>query len=142
MDMSEEDRETRTRLISQLWALYRDDVVAARELENGSVQAFTDDFLANVEAAGGDIATAALNSGLVDALLTRTQVRDLLIDYVGEDPDNPDTFSAAGMYEYLAHRREGECGGYRRGGRYPFWQPAPRNDRRRLDCGVVARGAQ
>ncbi len=105
MDMSEEDRETRTRLISQLWALYRDDVVAARELENGSVQAFTDNFLANVEAAGGDLATAALDSNLVDALLTRTEVRDLLIDYVGEDPDHPDTFSAAGMYEYLAQMR-------------------------------------
>jgi protease-4 len=105
MDMSDEDRETRTRLIDQLWALYRADVVAARGLDDGSIEAFTTDFLLHVKAANGDIAVAARDHGLIDELLTRTEVRDVLIGHVGADPDKPDTFSAVGMYEYLAHMR-------------------------------------
>jgi len=105
MNMSDEDRESTGRLIDQLWSLYRLDVETARGLEEGAVESFTNDFLANVEAAGGDIATVAVERGLVDELLTRTQIRDLLIDHVGQDPDKPDTFNAANMYDYLAQMR-------------------------------------
>jgi protease-4 len=105
MDMSDEDRETTTRLIDQLWSLYQLDVETARGLEDGAIGTFTNDYLENVRAAGGDMATAARDHGLVDDLLTRTEVRSLLIDLVGEDPDNPDTFSSAGMYDYLSQMR-------------------------------------
>jgi protease-4 len=105
MDMSDEDRETRSRLLEQLWALYRDGIVAARELEEGAVQAYADNLLDNIRAANGDFATAALDKGLVDGLLTHTEVRDRLIDIVGEDEERPDTYNAAGMQEYLAQMR-------------------------------------
>jgi protease-4 len=105
MDMSEEDRESTSRLIDQLWSLYSLDVETARGLDEGALEAFTADFLANVEGAGGDIATVALESGLVDELLTRTQVRELMMDRVGENPDKEDTFNAANMYDYLAQMR-------------------------------------
>ena len=55
--------------------------------------------------ASSDFATAALDNGLVDGLLTHAQVRDLLIDIVGADEERPDTYSAAGMHEYLAQMR-------------------------------------
>ena len=42
---------------------------------------------------------------VTDDLLTRREVRDVLIDYVGEDPDKPDTYQSAGMYEYLDQMR-------------------------------------
>ena len=105
MDMSDEDRETTARLIDQLWTLYQLDIETARGLEDGAIAAFADNFLEYVRAAGGDIATAAKEHGLVDDLLTRTEVRSLLIELVGEDPEHPDTFSAAGMYDYLAQMR-------------------------------------
>lgn len=105
MGMSDEDRETRSRLLDQLWALYREDVVASRGLDDGDVQAYAENLLENIRAASGDFATAALDAGLVDGLLTHTQVRDLLIDIVGSPEDRPDTFNAAGMYEYLAQMR-------------------------------------
>jgi len=105
MNMSDEDKVTRLRLIDQLWQLYRGDIAAARGLEDEAVQAYADNLLENTKASNGDLGTAATEHGLIDDLLTRTQVRELLIDHVGEDPDNPDTFNAAGMQEYLAQMR-------------------------------------
>jgi len=105
MDMSDEDRETRSRLIDQLWSLYQVDVEAARDLEDGAIESFTSDYLDNVRATGGDIATVARDHGLIDELLTRTEMRDKLIDHVGEDAENPDTFNSAGMHDYLAQMR-------------------------------------
>jgi len=105
MDMSDEDRETRSRLIDQLWSLYQVDVETARDLEDGAISSFTDDFLENVGATGGDIAVVARDHGLVDELLTRIEMRDMLIDHVGKDKENPDTFSSAAMHDYLAQMR-------------------------------------
>jgi protease-4 len=105
MDMSDEDRETTLRLVEQLWSLYQVDVETARELETGTIKDFTDNFSEIVEEAGGDLATAAAQYGLVDDLLKRTEVRELLIEYVGPDPDNADTYKAASMYDYLAQMR-------------------------------------
>lgn len=105
MDMSDEDRESNMRLIDQLWSLYQVDVETARELDSGAVDDFAQNYLENVQATSGDIALAARDHGLVDELLTRTEVRDLLIDYVGENPDKPDSFNSAGMHEYLEQMR-------------------------------------
>ena len=105
MDMSDEARASNSRLINQLWSMYSLDVETARGLADGAIEAFTDELLDDVEAAGGDMGTVAVESGLVDELLTRTQIRDLLIDHVGSDSDKPDTFNAANMYDYLAQMR-------------------------------------
>jgi len=105
MDMSDEDRETTRRLIDQLWALYQLDVETARGLEDGSIEEFTTNFLEKVEATNGDIPTAVKNHGLIDDVLTRSEVRNVLIEQVGADPDYPDSFSSADMYEYLAQMR-------------------------------------
>lgn len=105
MDMSDEDRETTLRLVEQLWSLYQVDVEAARELDTGTIEDFTNNFAEIVEEAGGDLATAASQYGLVDDLLKRTEIRELLIDYVGSDPDNADTYKAAYMHDYLAQMR-------------------------------------
>ncbi|HSG57958.1 MAG TPA: signal peptide peptidase SppA [Woeseiaceae bacterium] len=105
MDMSDEDRETRARLLEQLWALYREGVVAARGLDEGAVQAYADNLLENIRAADGDFASTALENGLVDGLLNHAELRGRLIELVGEDRDRPDTYSAAGMQEYLAQMR-------------------------------------
>jgi protease-4 len=105
MDMSDEDRESSLRLVNQLWDLYLADVEAARDLDEGTIREFANDFPAIIEGTGGDIATAALDYGLIDAVLRRTEVRDLLIDYVGADSNSPDTYKSAFMYEYLAQMR-------------------------------------
>lgn len=105
MDMSDEDRESSVNLLGQLWSLYQLDVETARDLDAGAIEDFTGNFLEYVQTAGGDIASAALEHGLVDDLLTRTEIRELLIELVGPDPDHPDTYLAAGMSDYLAQMR-------------------------------------
>ena len=104
-DMSDEDRETTLRLIDQLWALYQLEVETARGLDDGAIKSFADNFADNLQATGGDIAITALDHGLVDELLTRTEVRNRLIEMVGEDPEKPDTFKSAGLYQYLNQMR-------------------------------------
>ncbi len=105
MDMSDEAREAITHLTDQLWEMYRADVVNARGLEVGAIDVFTNDLIDHVNAAGGDIANAALNNGLVDDLWTRQQVRERLTELVGEDPRHEGEFSATEMGDYLAQHR-------------------------------------
>ena len=105
MDMSDEDKASTVHLIDQLWSAYVMELEAARELDEGVIDEYAGNFVENLQATGGDIAAAALDHGLVDQLLTRNEVRELLIEYVGADPDMPDTFSSAGMYEYLNQMR-------------------------------------
>lgn len=105
MDMSPEDRESSLRYIEQLWALYTQDVETARGLDDGALTAFTDGLVERVEAQGGDIALAAKAHGLVDDLLHRSDIREMFIDYVGPDPDYPETYKSVGMHDYLAQMR-------------------------------------
>jgi len=104
MDMSDADREATTNLLDQLWSAYLDDVATARGIAPEEVRAFADHFVDAVAAADGDLAAAAQQHKLVDELLTRTEIRDLLIDEVGADDDAADGYSAIEMGDYLAHR--------------------------------------
>jgi protease-4 len=65
-NMSDEDREATERLGNGLWQMYRDDVVQARGLDEGSIEHFADNLLDYVSRANGDIAIAARDFGLVD----------------------------------------------------------------------------
>ncbi len=105
MDMSDEAREDLTRLTGQLWGMYTAEVADARGVDAVHIDAFSNEFVTLVESSGGDLATAALEHGLVDELLTRRQVRELLIELVGEDEEFPDAHSAASMRAYLSQMR-------------------------------------
>lgn len=104
-NMSEEDRAASERLVNSMWQMYRDDVEAARGLEAGSIAHFADNLLDYVGRAGGDTAIAALDFGLVDELLTRTEVQQRMIEEVGEDEDRPGQFYTTDMYDYLRQMR-------------------------------------
>ena len=102
MDMSDEDREATGNLIDQLWATYRDDVAAARGLLPAEIDGYANNFVDNVADANGDLALAAENFKLVDGLLNRAELRDLMIEHVGADSDSEDAYNAIGMNEYLS----------------------------------------
>ncbi|HSG96476.1 MAG TPA: signal peptide peptidase SppA [Woeseiaceae bacterium] len=102
MDMSPEDRASRLRLVRHLWSEYERHVVEARGLTDGAVEDYAQNLVAHTEAAGGDLAIAARDRGLVDDLLGRTELRDLLIGYVGTSDDDDATYSGVWMYEYLS----------------------------------------
>jgi len=104
-NMSDEDRESTTRLVDQLWSMYRNDVVTARGLEEDAIQDFAVNMVQYVRETNGDIAIAAKNFGLVDDLLTRNEMRDLMMGYVGEDDDKIDMPNTVGMHDYLSQMR-------------------------------------
>jgi len=105
MDMSPEDRESRTRLIGQFWTMYQEDVEAARGLEEGTVDDYAQNLVARVNAANGDIAIAAREIGLVDELVSRAELRTVLTAYAGEDADDSSDYSAIRSNDYLGHMR-------------------------------------
>jgi protease-4 len=101
MDMSPEDRESRRRLVEQFWTMYESDVVAARGLPQGAIDDYSQNLVEYVRSANGDISQAALDRGLVDELLGRAELRELLQGYVGVDSDDDSMYSAVYMYDYL-----------------------------------------
>ena len=105
MDMSPEDKESRTRLIDQFWSTYQQQVVAARGLEDGTIDDYAQNMLERVSDAGGDVGTAAVETGLVDELLSRGELRERLKAYAGEDADDESSYSSVTMTEYLAQMR-------------------------------------
>jgi protease-4 len=101
MDMSPEDRESRKRLIEQFWTMYEDDVVTARGLPDGAINDYSQNLVEYVRSANGDISQAALDRGLVDNLLGRAELRELMQGYVGVDSDDDSTYSAVYMFDYI-----------------------------------------
>jgi protease-4 len=105
MDMSPEDRESRTRLIDQFWRMYRQDVVGARGLPEGAIDDYAQNMVEHVASANGDIAVAARDTGLVDDLLGRAALRERIKEYAGADSDDETMYSSVAMREYLGQMR-------------------------------------
>lgn len=107
-DMSPEDRESRMRLVGQFWTMYQQDVEASREMEAGTIDHFVQNLVTYVEAAGGDIAVASKEAGLVDDLLGHAELRAAIKTYAGEDKDDSTTYSSVHASEYLSEMRTKE----------------------------------
>ena len=105
MDMSPEDRESRKRLIDQFWTMYENEVVTARGLPEGAIHDYSNNMVEYVRRANGDISQAALDRGLVDELLGRAELRELLQGYVGVDSNDDSMYSSVAMREYLSQMR-------------------------------------
>ena len=99
--MSEADRESTEPVIEALWQAFRDGISTARGLEPGVLDRYTNDFLASLQAEGGDTAALALSAGLVDELWTRDQVEERLAGLVGRSGDES-VFEGMGFGDYLA----------------------------------------
>jgi len=104
-DMSDEDRNSMTALLAQFWSHYRDDVQSARQMDADALDELLQNYLERVRAAGGSTAQTALEAGLVDELLTHDEVRELMAEYAGSDPDNEDFYNAAELDDYVAQMR-------------------------------------
>ncbi|MDH5455617.1 MAG: signal peptide peptidase SppA [Gammaproteobacteria bacterium] len=105
MDMSPEDRESRLHLIGQFWRMYQDDVVSARGLAPGAIDDYAQNMVQHVANANGDIAQAAVDHGLIDDLLGRAELREVLQGYVGVDADDDSMYAAVSMSNYLGQAR-------------------------------------
>ncbi len=102
MTMSDEAREDVSRLSNQLWDFYRADIVNARGLDDGDIDRYANGLLDLLDAADGDLATAALSQGVVDGLRNHAEIRARLLEIAGADPDYPDAPRKTDMSTYLA----------------------------------------
>lgn len=82
-DMSPEDREVTLDLLNGLWGTMRDDIAASRDLSPEELDAWVNGFDKAVEATRGDMARAALDARLVDALSHRDEWQDVLRERFG-----------------------------------------------------------
>jgi len=104
-DMSDEAREANEFLYSALWDKFRADVTAARNINPLVTSGKVDDYMSAFESANGDMAKLALETNMVDALRTRTEVRNELINLAGYDKEE-DTFRHITYDNYLATEME------------------------------------
>ena len=103
-DMSDEDRESLSHVVDQLWAMFKDDVERARGLEPGSVQDLLNDMPSRVTAADGNMAQLALDLGLVDGLATRAEFQSRMVEIAGSNGKASD-YPIAPMDDYLRQAR-------------------------------------
>lgn len=100
-DASEAAREADLHWMGDLWRRYLGEIAAARELDAAALQASIDNSPAVIEAAGGDLARAALDVGLVDGLKSLDEVREMLIAR-GVPDDDGHSFRQINSNDYLA----------------------------------------
>lgn len=103
-DMSEGEREVTRRWVGDLWRAYTGRIETRRGLEAGTVDAMLNDYAAALRASGGSSATLALDTGLVDDLLSRDQQVNYLTELVGAS-DADGGFAAVTYNEYLSRKR-------------------------------------
>jgi protease-4 len=84
-DMSPFDKEANSALLSVLWDSYKAEVAGLRGIEPQSIDDYVNNFPVQLAASGGDAAALALSRRLVDGLKTQDEVRDELVQLVGED---------------------------------------------------------
>ena len=99
-DMSEQSREHTTRWVNELWGRYTSKVEQLRDLPAGAVESYilslaNTDTVSNIENAN-----IALDAGLVDKVLTQTQLRSELESLFGKSDDH--AFKHIRLKDYLA----------------------------------------
>ena len=103
-DMSDEAREANETLYSELWAEFRNSVTTTRNINPRLTSGKIDDYMAAFDEANGDMARMALDNNLVDALKTRTEVRNELINLAGLDEEK-ETFKHITFDNYLTAQK-------------------------------------
>ena len=96
---SREAQEAESFWLNDAWTSYTAQVEQARKLPTGALGRMIDELPVRLGAAGGDLAKLALSEKLVDALMTRDELRALLIKRGAEDPAHK-TFRQVSFQEY------------------------------------------
>lgn len=102
-DMSEQAKEANRAWLDQLWGLYTATVTERRGIDEESLSRYVNQIDQVLAEHGGDAAAAAVSSGLVDDILSRADLEQLLISRVGEDDEG--RFNRIGHREYLSLTR-------------------------------------
>jgi protease IV len=101
-DMSAEAREANRAMIDELWQDYIAKVSTNRKMTLDQINDYVNKYEDVLKAADGDMARAALEHGLVDALISRDEMRERLIAKVGESEG---TFRQIASSDYVRATR-------------------------------------
>ena len=97
-DMSGGTRQISERWLNSAWSHYTGSVESRRSLASGAVDRYVNQFAERAESARGNLARIALESGLVDKVLTRSEANAYIADVVGATDDS-------GAYEAIEFER-------------------------------------
>ncbi len=86
--------------LGELWSQYKSDVASARSMDVSNFDEKMEQILAKFEAANSDFAQYALDNGWVDALRTRNEFRNEMIELLGE-ADNKKGYNTITYNDYL-----------------------------------------
>ncbi len=115
-DMSEYAREANEEWLGDLWQIYLDEVAAARGTTPESLNEYAQEFPRLMAEANGDSAKAALDFGLADQALTRVEMREYLVDLVGEDEETH-SYNMVAQADYLKTLKDDRFGHEAKGDR-------------------------
>lgn len=87
-DMSPEAKEANLAFLGSMWTAYKASVEKARGLETGAIDRFSNDFNSVLRESAGDLAQAALKSGIVDKLANRIEQKNAMVEAFGEADDD------------------------------------------------------
>lgn len=99
-EMPDASRLSNGMLITSLWQTYLNRVSKARGFEEGTLQDGLVNLSEHLKTADGNLATLALNQGLVDGLLTHEEWRKTVAAKVGPNEEG-DNFLQIDFYDYL-----------------------------------------
>ena len=100
-DMSEASKEAEKKWLEAYWLQYKEDVANARGISMDNFDETLEALVAKFEQVDGDFAQYAVENKWVDALKTREDVRQELVELVGED-DNPMGVNITSFDTYLS----------------------------------------
>lgn len=100
--MSNQVKEEAKLLLDDLWQFYTTEVETLRKLDNGAINYYVDNSPNLLKASSGDASLMAKDFGLVDSLVSRSEIRDYLnTEIPGEDGE----YTSIDMGNYLANKR-------------------------------------
>lgn len=103
-DMSPDEKAVARVWLDDLWARYASVVEAQRQLPEGAVNSYINGLAERLAAGDGDSARDALDSGLVDQLLGRSESNSYLVETVGAS-DDEGLYQAVPFEYYLSRKR-------------------------------------
>jgi len=83
--MSAEAKTQNMTWLTVLWDTISNDIIRERKLDAKAIENYTENIPSELATAGGDTARLALDSGLVDGLKTREELRSYLVQISGDD---------------------------------------------------------
>ena len=97
--MSEEARSQNLSWLTALWDTITTDISRERNLSRESLRAYTENIASELAMVKGDTALLALETGLVDGLKTREELRQYLVELAGKNQRG--TFKQIQLNDYL-----------------------------------------